>query len=522
LQTSDAEDIRDLQVDDWPSVPDTNELKGLLLQQLSEQNSPSLADMVGATVARWQSLGPDAHWQPVENRLFEQLEQLARSAASARLEHALTAARDGRWEGPEGAWSRFRHIFSLMPFQEDQRQSAISALRQVWLEQWNNRMDEQDFDEARSLYKSAFEAGVLREDWLTSQKQMLGQPVQTPEQAARNEEIALLLDRADQALESDRLMVPAGNSAYDAYQAILDVDPENPEAKAGIRLIAERYAELARLALDRGGLDSADEYLSRARQLAPDLPQLPELNEWLRSVEGAFGDSTVSSSSGIELPRINVRGDDSAETLIDKSESSLRANRRLEGYAYLLAALQKDPGNRTARRRLDQRAQRYIRLATRDVSVGALDEARRNLAVVNLIAPDHPDYAAADRALRNALDRVRGRSSVSRQTQTNLTRLRLNVMLTEASANLDRLEQDPGNQSLVAQAAEKIEEAQRISPQDAKVKALASRHIDVMEKTARKLLDQNRKELAQWYIDQLGEFDPGNDQLSALRQRLRG
>ena len=504
---------------EWASAPDRGELEQALLRHLDQDQPPSLAEMVVATSEKWQTVVPDAPWQPTESLLLNELEQLARSATSVRLDEALGAARDGRWEGGDGAWTRFAQTYPLIP-SRNQRDSAMSELRLVWLNQWKTLMDTPDFDRANSFYESAFEADVLGEDWLIRQSRRLSELEQSLEQAAEDEQIASLLEQADRALEADRLMVPAGNNAYEAYQAILEREPEHTEAQAGMRMIAERYAELARLALDRADYDSADQFLSRARRLAPDLAQLPELTEWRQSLENAEGPSSTQFKSEIALPSINLRGDEPAERLIDRGESALRADRALEGYAYLIAALRQDPGNRAARRRLDQRAQRYIRLATRDIANRALDEAGRNLAIVNLIAPDHPDYAAADRALRNALDRNRSRSSASRQTQSNLTRLRLNVMLTEASANLDRLTADPANQRLALQAAEKIEQATQIAPQDAAVKALASRHINVLEQAAGQALEQDRVALVQWYIDQLSQLDPGNDQLPILRQRL--
>jgi serine/threonine protein kinase/tetratricopeptide (TPR) repeat protein len=514
-----AEDGGEIDASEWPAVPERGELEIFLLNQLDQPKAPSLADMAEATHEKWQTLAPGLSWQPTESRLLNELEQLARAATSGRLAIALESARKGQWEGSDGAWSRFEQIYPLVP-SRNQRESAMSELRLVWLNQWKSLMDTPDFDAANAFYENAFEAEVLGEEWLIQKSRQLSELEQTLEEAAANDRIASLLEEAERALEDDRLMVPAGNNAYEAYQSVLEQNPEHPEARAGIRRVAERYAELARLALDRSDFDNADQFISRARRLAPDLAQLPELTEWRDSLSGTGAATSGRSSEAIQLPSLDLRGDEPAGRLIDQGESALRANRTLEGYAYLLAALREDPDNRTARRRLDQRAQRYIRLATRDIANGALDEARRNLGIVNQIAPDHPDYAAADRALLNALDRARAQSSASSETQSNLNRLRLSVMLTEASANLDRLAADPANQRLALQAAEKIEQAQRIDGRNSQVEALQSRQATVLEQAARRMLDEGSTDLARWYIDQLTQVDPGNETLSELQQQL--
>jgi len=512
---------RDIEIDAaaWPQIPDSADLETSLLNQMDHANAGSLVAMVEATSEKWRAVAAESSFQPTESLLLNKLEQLARAATSNRLETALAKARQGQWDGAEGAWRRFEQTYALMS-SENQRDSAMSELRLIWLNQWKTLMDAPDFDAANALFERAFEADVLGEDWLIQQSRQLSELEETLDEAAAEERIASLLEQAERALEGDRLMVPAGNNAFEAYQAVLDQDPDHPEARSGIRLIAERYAELARLALDRADFDSADQFIERSNRLAPDLAQLPELVEWRDSLGSSAELSATTSNDDMRLPPIDLRGDEPAGRLIEQGESALRSNRPLEGYAYLLAALRREPDNRTARRRLDQRAQRYIRLATRDVANGALNEARRNLAIVNLIAPDHPDYAAADRALLNAMDRVEDRASASRESQSNLTRLRLNVMLTEASTNLDRLTVDPGNQRLALQAAEKIEQAERIASHSPQVMDLADRHAAVLEEAARQMIDQERLDLAEWYIDQLTRVDPGNKQLTKLRQEL--
>jgi hypothetical protein len=95
-----------------------------------------------------------------------------------------------------------------------------------------------------------------------------------------------LLDQADADLKADRLSAPRGENALERYQAVLDREPGNERARAGIDAVAARYAELARGSLGRGDLDRADRYIVHGRALRPAMPEWPSL---LAGVESARG-----------------------------------------------------------------------------------------------------------------------------------------------------------------------------------------------------------------------------------------
>jgi|GEM_PF-2285991 len=83
----------------------------------------------------------------------------------------------------------------------------------------------------------------------------------------REERIAALLEDAQTALAELRLTLPKGESAYDYYRQVLDLEPGNARAEAGIDGLVERYVALARGAADRGQLDAARRYLDRADRI---------------------------------------------------------------------------------------------------------------------------------------------------------------------------------------------------------------------------------------------------------------
>jgi hypothetical protein len=94
------------------------------------------------------------------------------------------------------------------------------------------------------------------------------------EQAARKAEVAQILERAERAVASDRLMVPADDNAYGYYRAVLALDPGNRQARAGVGRIVTRYQGLAQERLRKGDLSGARRFASRGLALSPRDPEL--------------------------------------------------------------------------------------------------------------------------------------------------------------------------------------------------------------------------------------------------------
>lgn len=81
--------------------------------------------------------------------------------------------------------------------------------------------------------------------------------------------IAELLEKAAFALERDRLIQPADDSALHYYRAVLAEDPANAAARTGLDRIAEWYLSSAREALAAEDFDGAVQSLATAKAVQP-------------------------------------------------------------------------------------------------------------------------------------------------------------------------------------------------------------------------------------------------------------
>lgn len=81
--------------------------------------------------------------------------------------------------------------------------------------------------------------------------------------------IADILFEAAYALDDNKLLLPAGDNAYDRYLEVLSVEPANAVALAGIQNIVLRYVELADGAMAIGQYDEAEKFLERGASIEP-------------------------------------------------------------------------------------------------------------------------------------------------------------------------------------------------------------------------------------------------------------
>lgn len=100
------------------------------------------------------------------------------------------------------------------------------------------------------------------------------------EASAVSARINLLLHEARLALLNDRLTDPVSDNAYTRFQSVLLLDPAHHEALAGVQSIVARYMEFARETNQRGELNQAENYLSKAKLISR---QYPSIASWFSS-----------------------------------------------------------------------------------------------------------------------------------------------------------------------------------------------------------------------------------------------
>jgi tetratricopeptide (TPR) repeat protein len=98
----------------------------------------------------------------------------------------------------------------------------------------------------------------------------------------RTRTIRALMGLAVEYLNADRYTEPAGANAYRSYLDVLDLDPDNSAARAGIEELQSRLLRYARVAEGREDWLTAEGYYRGALTIDPDSE--PARAGWRRAV----------------------------------------------------------------------------------------------------------------------------------------------------------------------------------------------------------------------------------------------
>ena len=115
--------------------------------------------------------------------------------------------------------------------------------------------------------------------------------------------VSTLLSGAAEDLARDRLTSPAGNNAWEKYQAVLEMLPGHKEASAGLDSVIGRYVTKFDGSLRDKDFDKADEYMSRIRGVWVDAPVLSSLEERLSAARGAEQRRQEQGAAGCRVGR---------------------------------------------------------------------------------------------------------------------------------------------------------------------------------------------------------------------------
>ena len=120
--------------------------------------------------------------------------------------------------------------------------------------------------------------------------------------SVRNDEIGELLRVAAEHVEALRLTTPVTENAYENYQQILSMEPENEDAARGLEVIVIRYVTLANTALSNGELDKVRRYLDSATRVLPEDKGIALARRMLKAAASSPASAAPTSSAAV-LPR---------------------------------------------------------------------------------------------------------------------------------------------------------------------------------------------------------------------------
>ena len=120
------------------------------------------------------------------------------------------------------------------------------------------------------------------------------------------DKIGKLLAQARQALDDYRLVTPEGDNAHEYLRAVLQLEPGNEMARAGIQEIVDIYITLAAKAVDSNDIARAERYLDRGLDIQSDNPELLALQGTVNSKIESATVTHGTARAGRQITRENT------------------------------------------------------------------------------------------------------------------------------------------------------------------------------------------------------------------------
>ena len=146
-----------------------------------------------------------------------------------------------------------------------------------------------------------------------------------------------------------RLTTPAGDNAFERYQQVLIMEPDNENAARGLEVIVIRYVTLANTALSNGELDKAKRYLDSASGVSPEDKGVALARNMLKAAVASRSSATTpvpvaASASALAAPRrvavLPFWGRQSAEAAAEGADLSVELSEFVHSYLRGRSSLQ--------------------------------------------------------------------------------------------------------------------------------------------------------------------------------------
>ncbi|BHH86034.1 protein kinase domain-containing protein [Desulforhopalus sp. 52FAK] len=125
--------------------------------------------------------------------------------------------------------------------------------------------------------------------------------------------VGIFMEKAEKALGENRLTLPEEDSAFGYYKKVLELDPENKDARSGMATIARRYEVAALKKLEEGDVTAARDRISKGLEVEAGNEKLLALQQKIEDDEQAVIDSLLrKAKNAFAAKRYTTPADDCA------------------------------------------------------------------------------------------------------------------------------------------------------------------------------------------------------------------
>lgn len=246
-----------------------------------------------------------------------------------------------------------------------------------------------------------------------------------PDQHQR--EIARLLSRAEEQLARENLSTPAGNNALETYQRILELDPGNSQAQAGLERIVSRYEQLARRECEQENLNLCLTYIERGLSVNADSV---ELLDYRLKAQERLAEQERQKQAEEDKRHTLARLAEEAEGLLAEDRLTQPANRN--AWAIYRQMLDIDSNNKTAQQGLERIVSHYRGLSRQSLERGELAKSLDYATVGLQVLPGDSQLLMLTQKVHEKIKEQKRQAAAKEERRREIQRL-----LSEADVLID-------------------------------------------------------------------------------------
>ncbi|MCP4701714.1 MAG: hypothetical protein GY862_33375 [Gammaproteobacteria bacterium] len=270
-------------------------IDGVLPEVAEEINALRLHRSYDDTLsqAAQQLLADADRWGLMKQRSAEQYMAIQRLLAKAEA-----AVQDNRLTTPEkkNAYGRYQEVLSLDP-ENATAKRGIERIVEIYLQRAESALKKQVYRKVQRHLNKAQRIAPKALNVRRMQRKL--------DRHTKSNKAAKLLLEAGEAFDALRLTTPGHDNAYVRYKKVLKLDPENAEAKRGIKKIVEQYLYLAKPAMRKGNYDKTRTHLDKAEKIFREEKMFREekilfwiVERYLRWTKSAMGREDYQNAQG--------------------------------------------------------------------------------------------------------------------------------------------------------------------------------------------------------------------------------
>ena len=227
------------------------------------------------------------------------------------------------------------------------------------------------------------------------------------ENKSESEVISDLLNGARSNIGELKLTSPLGNNAYEKYQTVLNLDPQNPQALNGLDRIVDEYINLMDDALGEDNIDNARNYLRKGVNVNPNHYGIADaerrFNTAVETRERELREQALMKQEAI---RRQQEQEQQGQQQNIQEKDLLVSNpdkRKLEQLKQKLSTNPKDKRARRELKKISEKYQKKIEEALKDKDFALAED------YVLEILEMTPERSKANKELTNLLGKIRAR-----------------------------------------------------------------------------------------------------------------